>query len=108
MPLSTTTMLRLLILCAYSFHAVTGFAPSSYSSSFPTLKEPAHFPSSKTVDPTVRLGTSAQYGSVATKGIELAGLLYDDTGRAFDAWEWTANLGAPAGMLLFVVRFPNT
>mmetsp|Transcript_11696 Transcript_11696/g.26179 ORF Transcript_11696/g.26179 Transcript_11696/m.26179 type:complete len:293 (-) Transcript_11696:117-995(-) len=32
-------------------------------------------------------------------GIELAGLLYDSTSTAFDAWEWTAVLGAPAALV---------
>lgn len=31
--------------------------------------------------------------------IELAGLVYDDTSTAFDAWEWTACLGAPAALV---------
>ena len=31
--------------------------------------------------------------------IELAGLLYDSTSTAFDAWEWTACLGAPAALV---------
>ena len=29
----------------------------------------------------------------------MAGLLYDETSTAFDAWEWTANLGAPAALV---------
>lgn len=33
------------------------------------------------------------------KGIELRNLLYDSTATAFDAWEWTANLGAPAALV---------
>jgi len=37
--------------------------------------------------------------SVATKGIELSNLLYDSTSTAFDSWEWTANLGAPAALV---------
>lgn len=40
------------------------------------------------------LSTSAAFGT-----IELAGLLYDDTSLAFDAWEWTANIGAPAALV---------
>lgn len=31
--------------------------------------------------------------------IELAGLVYDSTSLAFDAWEWTAVLGAPAALV---------
>jgi hypothetical protein len=37
--------------------------------------------------------------SAATSGIELANLLYDSTSTAFDAWEWTAVLGAPAALV---------
>jgi hypothetical protein len=29
----------------------------------------------------------------------MANLLYDNTGTAFDAWEWTSNLGAPAALV---------
>ena len=32
-------------------------------------------------------------------GIELANLMYDSTSTAFDAWEWTAVLGAPAALV---------
>lgn len=32
-------------------------------------------------------------------GIELSGLLYDSTDVAFNAWEWTANIGAPAALV---------
>lgn len=31
--------------------------------------------------------------------IELSGLIYDSTSTAFDAWEWTANIGAPAALV---------
>ena len=48
-----------------------------------------HLPSTST---TTQLNAGA-------KGIELAGLLYDSTSTAFDAWEWTANLGAPAALI---------
>ena len=40
-----------------------------------------------------------QRSAGAKGGIELAGLLYDSTSTAFDAWEWTANLGAPAALI---------
>jgi len=33
------------------------------------------------------------------KGFEFSDLLYDDVSTAFDAWEWTANLGAPAALV---------
>lgn len=33
------------------------------------------------------------------KGVELSDLVYDSTSTAFDAWEWTANLGAPAALV---------
>ena len=90
-------MLRLL-LCICTFQAATGFAPTSYGTSRPLVKL-TKVTSLSTVDPTVRLGTTAQFGAIDTKGIELAGLLFDDTGRAFDAWEWTNGIGAPAGKI---------
>jgi len=37
--------------------------------------------------------------SIGFGTIEMANLLYDDTSTAFDAWEWTANLGAPAALV---------
>lgn len=43
--------------------------------------------------------TTTQLNAGAKGGIELAGLLYDSTSTAFDAWEWTANLGAPAALV---------
>ena len=43
--------------------------------------------------------TTTKLNAGAKGGIELAGLLYDSTSTAFDAWEWTANLGAPAALV---------
>ena len=40
------------------------------------------------------MSTSAVFGT-----IELDGLFFDDTSIAFDAWEWTANIGAPAALV---------
>ena len=46
----------------------------------------------------LNLGLRSLYTKM-TGGIELSGLLYDSTSTAFDAWEWTANLGAPAALV---------
>mmetsp|Transcript_13875 Transcript_13875/g.33562 ORF Transcript_13875/g.33562 Transcript_13875/m.33562 type:complete len:311 (+) Transcript_13875:61-993(+) len=35
----------------------------------------------------------------APKGFELFNLFYDDVDMAFNAWEWTANIGAPAALV---------
>ena len=35
--------------------------------------------------------------------IELSDLLYDDTSKAFEAWEWTANMGAPSALIAAAV-----
>ena len=35
--------------------------------------------------------------------IEYSDLLYDDTSTAFDAWEWTSNMGAPAALIAAAV-----
>jgi len=43
--------------------------------------------------------TTALNGLPGMGKIELAGLLYDSTSTAFDAWEWTACLGAPAALV---------
>ena len=96
----TTTMTRRLFLCACIVHAVVGFAPppSRMPSSLLLTKGTT---SSKATNPSiggVRLGQSAQFAfKLPTKGIELAGLVYDSTSTAFDGWEWTSNMGAPAG-----------
>ena len=37
--------------------------------------------------------------AASLRGVELRNLLYDSTSTAFDAWEWTANLGAPAALV---------
>ena len=37
------------------------------------------------------------------KGIELSGLLYDSSSKAIEAWDWTANLGAPAALVAAAV-----
>lgn len=35
--------------------------------------------------------------------VEFSDLLYDDTSLAFDAWEWTSNMGAPAALIATAV-----
>ncbi len=35
--------------------------------------------------------------------IEWSEVLYDDTSTAFDAWEWTVNMGAPAALVAAAV-----
>ena len=97
-----------LFLCACIIHAVVGFAPTSN-----------HVPKSglltkgqsrpKPANPLtirddliggVRRGQTAQFAfKLPTKGIELAGLVYDSTSTAFDGWEWTSNMGAPAALV---------
>jgi len=41
-----------------------------------------------------KFSPSAVFGN-----IELKDLFYDDTSAAFNAWEWTANMGAPAALI---------
>ena len=48
---------------------------------------------------SVPSGKAALPLHISARGIEMAGLLYDETSTAFDAWEWTANLGAPAALV---------
>ena len=35
--------------------------------------------------------------------VEFAEVLYDDTSTAFEAWEWTSNMGAPAALIAAAV-----
>mmetsp|Transcript_35516 Transcript_35516/g.38468 ORF Transcript_35516/g.38468 Transcript_35516/m.38468 type:complete len:204 (+) Transcript_35516:49-660(+) len=35
--------------------------------------------------------------------VEYSDVLYDDTSTAFDAWEWTSNMGAPAALIATAV-----
>jgi len=35
--------------------------------------------------------------------VEFSDLLYDDTSTAFEAWEWTSNMGAPAALIAAAV-----
>ena len=35
--------------------------------------------------------------------VEFAEVLYDDTSTAFEAWEWTSNMGAPAALIATAV-----
>ena len=44
------------------------------------------------------MGISDVFGA-----IEYNDLLYDDTQTAFDGWEWTANMGAPAALIAAAV-----
>lgn len=86
---------RFSLLMACAVQSSNGFAPipnpiagrMASQRSKPFISAPVRGPSSS----TTALG--------ATEGIELAGLLYDSTSTALDAWDWTANLGAPAALV---------
>ena len=84
--------------CILAARLVSAFAPSQITSRsrplLPKIRPLAlHHP---LVNPLQPYGI---HSAVPTKGIELAGLVYDETSRAFDAWEWTAGLGAPAALV---------
>jgi hypothetical protein len=94
---------RYLILAvgvACFLHAASAFAPS-HRVAFPpsqsvTVTRPA------TTSPFLKHSSSllpSTTTSTSLHAIELASLLYDSTSTAFDAWEWTANLGAPAALV---------
>jgi hypothetical protein len=75
-------------------HAADAFAPSHRVALTPlraTVTRPA------TTSPFLQHSSSSS--STSLHAIELASLLYDSTSTAFDAWEWTANLGAPAALV---------
>jgi hypothetical protein len=99
---------RFLILAvgvACFLHAADAFAPShrvAFPLSTVTVTQPAtttspflkHSSSSLPSTSSISTSTSLHAGR-----IQLARLLYDSTSTAFDAWEWTANLGAPAALV---------
>jgi hypothetical protein len=59
--------------------------PRSFSGSRGSVRNPSF----EAVHPPFgSLSTTAQLNAGAKGGIELAGLLYDSTSTAFDAWEW--------------------
>ena len=77
----------LAFLCCSLLPLADAFAPiASPTLALPILRAPQKHS-------VIPLGISA------SRGIEMAGLLYDETSTAFDAWEWTANLGAPAALV---------
>lgn len=79
--------LLLAAIIAYTFPiCLEAFAPSAHST-FTTFRSRAPVSIPKTTD------------LQSTKGFELSDLFYDDTSTAFDAWEWTSNLGAPAALV---------
>jgi hypothetical protein len=105
---------RFLLLAAgaacfsHQHHAADAFAPSHRVAVFPaltvTVTRPAptnpflqHSSTSSPSSPST--GCSTGSSSTSLHAIELASLLYDSTSTAFDAWEWTANLGAPAALV---------
>lgn len=84
------------------------FTPPGSSSSIPLSsfhrQRPAHQPRFRSSIPS-RSGTTTHlhlHRWIPTKtsfgGLELSDVLYDDMSTAFDAWEWTANMGAPAAL----------
>lgn len=88
---ATMMHLRNLLLVALVAPALA-FAPGS---SFPK-------PTTSTTSRSVPSSFSPPRHSSAlasTRGIEVAGLLYDSTSTAFDAWEWTNGMGAPAALI---------
>lgn len=74
------------------------FPPSTVTVSRSAITSPFLKHSSLVSSPSTSSSASAGT-STSLHAIELAGLLYDSTSTAFDAWEWTANLGAPAALV---------
>mmetsp|Transcript_4620 Transcript_4620/g.10322 ORF Transcript_4620/g.10322 Transcript_4620/m.10322 type:complete len:303 (-) Transcript_4620:71-979(-) len=93
---------RLVAACCLLVRASHGFAP--VISTVGAGVKDVRIPSSSLVPPPIMRNKpsidKAALGAVkGANGIELAGLLFDSTSTAFDAWEWTANLGAPAALV---------
>ena len=57
-------------------------------------RSPLKIPRSKQDRSLVVLSAAGVFG-----GIEMADVFYDDIDTAFNAWEWTANIGAPAALV---------
>jgi hypothetical protein len=99
----SSRFLFLAVGVACFFHAADAFAPShrvAFPPSTVTVKRPAttspFLKHSSSLLPSTSSSTSK---STSLHAIQLASLLYDSTSTAFDAWEWTANLAAPAALV---------
>jgi hypothetical protein len=88
---------------SHPHHAADGFAPSHRVAVSPSTltvtRSATTSPFLKHSSSSSPPSTSSRSSSTSLQAIELASLLYDSTSTAFDAWEWTANLGAPAALV---------
>lgn len=82
-----------LLVAAYSLHASDAFAPiAPRSTMMPSSAAAAVSPTKLNV----------------FNGIELAGLLYDNTSTAFDAWEWCVSRNEGSCLRMYVaLRTPT-
>lgn len=89
----------------YTLCSSNAFVPSAHIASriqttATTILQPQSFISTPTKhNHNIASLNTALHANAMNKGIELSGLLYDSTSTAFEAWEWTANLGAPAALV---------
>jgi len=100
----------------YNTHRSDAFAPiltragsrNLVPSTSPGGKVPFQQPSTgfgspiSTAPPTSPQTSSSSSSSSSSRlyfGIELAGTVFDSTATAFDAWEWTNAIGAPAALV---------
>mmetsp|Transcript_19680 Transcript_19680/g.30344 ORF Transcript_19680/g.30344 Transcript_19680/m.30344 type:complete len:312 (-) Transcript_19680:81-1016(-) len=106
------TMLRLFVL-ASCVHACTAFVPSNShlwnnrpvvpsivtesSSLHKKQQPPSNLFRRQDLAHKKQSSTSKLYGAFG--GLELSNVFYDSADMAFNAWEWTANLGAPAALV---------
>jgi hypothetical protein len=88
---SFCTVLLIAVLSTPPVDAFT-IPSSSLLSSPPSLSQPSTL--STTTQLQARFFNGRCFG-----GMELANVFYDSTSTAFDAWEWTANMGAPAALV---------
>jgi hypothetical protein len=83
-------MMTTIFACAVMANAL------NVSWAFAQIRRPSLLP----MRPSIRAASTTRLDALSGMGkIELAGLLYDSTSTAFDAWEWTACLGAPAALV---------
>ena len=97
---TTATMIRIFSFALSSsllLLSSRGFSPTSIVTRPTDVRIPLP---SLTHPPIIRSNKPSALDAVkGANGIELANLLFDSTSTAFDAWEWTANLGAPAALV---------
>jgi hypothetical protein len=96
-----TLVLARSVLLLWFLPFVRAFGVHNVPQSVPNYKTTLHVPvrvvgSRSSQERQVRL---RHYGLLGFGGVELANVVYDSCSLAHDAWDWTANIGAPAALV---------